>query len=168
MVDSKPYVSDRQELQDMITGRKLNFARTSVAWVFSTTMACCCLVLAIGCNTSPYESTVSGTVSLDGAPIGPGIVQFVPVGRSHNPATGTIQVDGDYELRTSKQTGLQAGQYQVTVAVYDQPDVAPGERAAPGSAPLRTPEKYFSLETTDLNFTVEPGSNTIDIALSSK
>jgi hypothetical protein len=151
----------------MITGRKLNLARTSVACVFSTTMACC-LVLAIGCNDSPYESTVSGTVSLDGAPIGPGIVQFVPVGTSHNPATGTIQVDGGYELRTSNKSGLQPGQYQVTVAVYDQPDVAQGERAAPGSAPLRTPEKYFSLETTDLEYTVNSGNNTINVELTSQ
>lgn len=125
------------------------------------------LLVAMGCNTASHEATVSGTVSLDGTPIGPGVVQFIPVGSSHNPATGTIQVDGAYELRTSNKSGLQPGQYQVTVAVYDHPELAPGERAAPGSAPLRTPEKYFSLETTDLEFTVSPGDNTIDIELNS-
>ncbi len=135
---------------------------------FSLAVTCAFLILAIGCDASPYESTVSGTVSLDGAPIGPGIVQFVPVGNSHNPATGTIQVNGEYELETSKKTGLQPGDYQVTVAVYDQPEVASGERAAPGSAPLRTPEKYFSLETTDLKFTVAPGANEHNIELTSK
>lgn len=149
----------------MILGSKSFQTRFITDGDFSLVVTCAFLVLAIGCDASPYESTVSGTVSLDGVSIGPGIVQFIPVGNSHNPATGTIQVDGDYELQTSKKVGLQSGEYQVTVAVYDQPEVAPGERAAPGSAPLRTPEKYFSLETTDLKFTVEPGDNTIDIPL---
>jgi hypothetical protein len=149
----------------MVIGRNLHFTRRAAAGLISATMACGFLVLAIGCNKSPYESTVSGAVSLDGTPIGPGVVQFIPVDRNHNPATGTIQVDGAYELRTSNKSGLQPGKYQVTVAVYDQPDLAPGERAAPGSAPLRTPEKYFSLETTDLQYTVNPGDNTINIEL---
>lgn len=130
-------------------------------------MALMCLVLLTGCNESPYGSTVSGTVTLDGVPIGPGIIQFVPVGRSHNPATGAIQVDGKYVLKTSNAVGLEPGEYDVTVAVYDQPELAPGERAPPGSAPLRTPEKYMSLETTDLRFTVSAGTNTIDVQLSS-
>lgn len=152
----------------MDMGKRLHFVQTTAAWTLSTIMACSFLMLAVGCSKSPYESTLAGTVSLDGAPIGPGIVQFVPVDRNHNPATGTIQVDGTYEMRTSNKSGLQPGQYQVTVAVYDQPEVGPGERAAPGSAPLRTPEKYFSLETTDLEYTVNPGDNVINIELTSK
>jgi len=123
---------------------------------------------ALGCSQNSLESTVSGVVTLDGTPIGPGIIQFMPVGRAHNPATGTIQVTGDYELTTSNTLGLQAGEYNVTVAVYDQPEVAPGERAAPGSAPLRTPEKYLSADTTDLQVTVIQGANELDIKLKSK
>ena len=157
-----------KRLMGMTLGSKSFQTRFTSDGGFSLVVTCAFLISAIGCETSPYESTVSGTVSLDGVPIGPGIVQFIPAGNSHNPATGTIQVDGDYELQTSKKTGLQPGEYQVTVAVYDQPEVAPGERAAPGSAPLRTPEKYFSLETTDLKFTVEPGVNELNIELSSQ
>ena len=41
-------------------------------------------------------------------------------------------------------------------------------RAEIGSAPLLTPEKYLSLESTDLRFTVPPGENTIDIQLTSE
>lgn len=138
-------------------------------WLYHTQMfgfvGLCMLV--IGCSQSPYSSTVSGTVTLDGAPIGPGVIQFLPSGQGGNPATGTIQVDGSYELKTSNAVGLNPGEYKVTIAVYDQPEVAPGERAAPGSAPLRTPEKYLSSTTTDLQFTVQDGSNAIDIPLSS-
>lgn len=125
-------------------------------------------MLAVGCSKSPHDSTVSGTVSLDGVPIGPGVIQFVPLDRGHNPATGTIQVGGDYQLKTSNDLGLPPGEYDVTVAVYNHPEVKAGERAAPGSAPLRTPEKYLSLGTTDLRFTVEPGKNEIDVSLVTK
>lgn len=121
-----------------------------------------------GCSKSRFESTVTGTVKLDGTLIGPGVIQFVPNGNSHNPATGAIQVDGTYELKTSNEVGLDSGEYRVTVSVYDQPQLAPGERAALGSAVLKTPEKYMSLETTDLKYTVESGSNTIPVELTSK
>lgn len=128
-------------------------------------VAIACAAAVAGCTGSPYEATVTGTVTLDGKPIGPGVVQFVPVGRGHNPATGAIAVDGSYELRTSNAAGLAAGAYDVTVAIYDQPKLAPGERAPPGSAPLRTPEKYVSADTTDLQFEVQAGANTIDVPL---
>lgn len=120
-----------------------------------------------GCGDAKLESTVAGTVTLDGEFIGPGIIQFFPVGGGHNPATGTIDVDGRYQMKTNNTIGLLPGEYQVTVAIYDQPDVAPGERAAPGSAPLRIPQKYISAKTTDLKFSVTSGKNEIDVPLSS-
>jgi hypothetical protein len=125
-------------------------------------------LLLVGCSKSRFESTVTGIVKMDGAPIGPGVIQFVPQGNSHNPATGAIQVDGSYQLNTSNEVGLEPGDYRVTVAIYDQPELAPGERAALGSAVLKTPEKYMSLETTDLKFTVAPGENKIEIPLVTK
>jgi hypothetical protein len=131
----------------------------------------CALFVALitnGCSKSRFESTVTGIVKLDGAPIGPGVIQFIPQGNSHNPATGAIQVDGTYQLTTSNEVGLDSGEYRVTVAVYDQPKLAPGERAALGSAVLKTPEKYLSVETTDLKYTVAAGSNSIPVELSSK
>jgi hypothetical protein len=135
-------------------------------------IVCVCLAvlssLLTGCSKSRFESTVTGTVKLDGASIGPGIIQFVPLGNSHNPATGAIQVDGTYQLNTSNEIGLEPGEYRATVAIYDQPTLAPGERAALGSAVLKTPEKYLSVETTDLKFTVAPGENTIPVELTSK
>jgi hypothetical protein len=143
--------------------------RENISWQLTI---CVCVslmaLIASGCSKSRFESTVTGTVKLDGAPIGPGVIQFVPNGNSHNPATGAIQVDGNYELNTSNEVGLDSGEYRVTVSVYDQPQLAPGERAALGSAVLKTPEKYMSLETTDLKFTVAPGTNTIPVELTSK
>ena len=95
----------------------------------------CCSAMP-GCSKSPYESTASGTVTLDGAAIGqPGMIQFVPVNRSHNPATGPIQVDGSYEAPTGNQCGLPPGEYDVTLAVYQNVEVRPRRCARRSAAP---------------------------------
>ena len=152
---------------------QINLRARQQGATFWRAIVCVCLLLVsifavTGCSKSRFESTVSGIVTLDGTPIGPGVVQFVPQGKSHNPATGAIQVDGTYHLNTSNEVGLEPGEYDVTVAIYDQPQLAPGERGALGSAVLRTPEKYLSVETTDLEFTVGAGANELNIELSSQ
>jgi hypothetical protein len=51
--------------------------------------------------------------------------------------------------------------------VYEKGDPpGPGERA-PANLPPLVPKKYLDIETSGLRFTVKPGSNTIDIALTS-
>ena len=119
-----------------------------------------------GC-ANKLEAEVSGTVTLDGQPIGPGTVNFSPVGGESNPAVGTIMPDGSYMLKTSRTVGLAPGTYRVAVSVFEnQEALAPGQRS---NAPprLRTPEKYNSVETSGLEFKVEPGRNTIDLKLAS-
>jgi len=122
------------------------------------------LALVTGCSKSGLESSVSGTVSLDGAAIGPGVLVFVPATGGGNPAKGAIQPNGNYELQTSNTAGLHSGKYKVSVTVLDQPPVAPGERSMV-AAKSRIPEKYNVIETSGLEFEVTSGSNTIDIEL---
>jgi hypothetical protein len=124
-------------------------------------------VLLCGCSQNGKESEVSGKVTLDGNGVGPGVVVFVPIGRQGNPATGAIQLGGDYFLTTSRDLGLSAGKYKVSVSVFDQPPVKPGERSMV-EAKLVTPEKYVSAETSGLEYDVKPGSNTIYIELKSE
>jgi hypothetical protein len=129
-----------------------------------------CIVLAaaaslVGCGGA--ESTVSGTVTLDGRAVGPGVIVFAPADGTSNPADGAIQVDGSYFLRTSREEGLKAGKYRVGVTVLDQPDVKPGERSME-VAKYITPEKFADPSTSRLEYDVEPGSNTIDVALKSE
>ncbi len=126
-----------------------------------------CLAIANGCSGSDFESSVSGTVTLDGKAIGPGFLVFAPVAGDTNPANGAIQTDGRYELKTANTAGLRAGKYKVSVTVLDQPDVPPGERSYV-VAKSRIPEKYSNVETSGLEFDVESGSNTIDIPLTSE
>jgi hypothetical protein len=113
------------------------------------------------------ESQVSGHVTLDGSAAGPGIVSFVPDGAKHNPAIGSIDAGGRYSLMTSRTPGLPPGKYRVSVYIHTMPPGAqPGERLM--STPSAIPEKYENVETSGLEFDVAPGSNTIDIKLSSK
>ena len=119
-----------------------------------------------GC-ADKLEAEVSGVVTLDGQPIGPGTVNFSPLDGESNPAVGTIAPDGSYTLKTSRTVGLAAGTYRIAVSVFEnQASSAPGQRS---NAPpkLRTPEKYNSVETSGLQFEVEPGHNTLNIELTS-
>jgi hypothetical protein len=125
-----------------------------------------CLAFPLSCSRSDFESRVSGRVTLDGNPIGPGSLVFVPEGGETNPANGAIQPDGSYELKTANTEGLRAGKYKVSVTILDQPDVPPGERSYI-VAKSRIPSKYNDITTSGLEFEVAPGSNTIDIPLSS-
>ena len=56
----------------------------------------------------------------------------------------------------------------MAVQLYEPPQgLAPGERRWEPSK-LLVPEKYISMETSGLEYTVEPGSNTIEIELTTE
>lgn len=126
------------------------------------------IVMLIGCSRGGMESQVSGKVTLDGKETGPGVVVFVSEGDQSTPATGAVDLNGDYFLKTSRVNGLAAGKYKVSVSIFDQPtDVKPGERSMK-EAKLIIPEKYVSATSSGLEYEVKPGSNTIDVDLKSK
>lgn len=110
------------------------------------------------------ESDVSGTVTLDGTKVGPGIIVFAPAERGGKPATGSIEGDGSYNLKTSRATGLSAGTYRVAVSILEMPqNVKRGDRPPPGKSLI--PEKYGDENTSGLQYDVAPGSNMINIEL---
>jgi hypothetical protein len=124
------------------------------------TMLTCALA---GCG-SELGAEASGVVTFNGKPVGPGMVAFVPVDGSSNPADGAIQIDGTFFLKTNRVVGLEPGKYRASVTVLDQPEVKPGERSY--EAPRQvTPQKYADPATSGLEFDVKPGSNTIDLPL---
>src|SRR5882672_6522646 len=118
-----------------------------------------------GCGNE-LGAEVSGVVTLDGKPVGPGMITFVPEGNT-NPSDGAIQLDGTYSLRTSRTVGLRPGQYKTSISVLDQPVTTPGERSYVAPK-LVTPKKYSDPSTSGLEYDVKPGKNTIDIPLTSK
>ena len=124
--------------------------------------ALCCLLL-VGC--SPFDAKVSGLVTYDDAPLDHGMVSYYPMAGGPT-SYGNIQSDGTYVLQTGNRSGIDAGDYRVTVNCVKQ---IPPEREGdpPGFRPL-IPVKYKSADSSELQFEVKKGRNQIDIALSSK
>lgn len=121
----------------------------------------------VGCRGASMESEVLGTVTLDGNKIGPGTIVFAPSAPGSKPATGSIESDGTFRLKTSRETGLAAGTYRVAVSIRKMPEnVKRGERPPLGK--LLIPEKYEDETKSGLEYQVSPGRNTINIELVSR
>jgi hypothetical protein len=89
------------------------------------------IVVLLGCaaDVGPATHSVSGTVTLNGAPTEGITVSFVPDGSGQN-AVGTTDASGNYKLTTRKKDdGAVAGRYKVTFAKYEG---GPSEVAAAG------------------------------------
>ena len=121
-----------------------------------------CLWLAAGCG-GPHDSSVYGTVTLDGKPLETGTVTFHPAGEGAV-AYGRIGADGNYRLHTGAEQGLAPGEYVVTVVATALPPDPHSEIVGK----LLTPARYGNLDQTDLHFTIEPGKNQIDLPLQTK
>ena len=143
------------------------YRSTNRAWRRTSALMCgMALAFVSGCHRSSQESQVSGTVSLDGKQIGPGIVVFAPVGKG-TPAMGPVDNGGSYSMSTSHELGLSSGKYKVGVSIREVPtNVKRGDRPPPGKSLI--PEKYEDSATSGLQFDVAPGSNTINIELKSQ
>ena len=124
------------------------------------------ILLLAGCG-GPYDSTVTGVVTLAGNPLPRGTVSFIP--QSSGPsAYGMIESDGRYVIRTGREEGLPSGQYAVTVMANEAPAQARGKDGGPPplGKPL-TPLWYADAATSGLSYVVEPGDNEINIELTS-
>lgn len=121
---------------------------------------------AAGCGRHPAK--LSGEVTLDGKPLPTGMISLSPA-RSGPSAYGEITPDGRFELKTGSEKGLEPGEYVVTVAANavgsDEP--VPESGGPPPIRPLITPPKYADVSTSPLRITVKPGSQKLDIELSS-
>lgn len=122
-----------------------------------------CVALA-GCGGNP--ATVTGVVTMDDKPLERGNVGFNPAAGGLK-AVGSINSDGTYELSTNRESGLQTGEYKVTVVSNE-----PGEPDPNGGPPMPgkslIPRRYGRTNTSELSYSVEKGSNTIDIKLTSE
>jgi hypothetical protein len=122
----------------------------------------CCLLLLAGCG-SGHDASITGTVTLDGTALTTGTVTFHPVAAGAI-AYGQIDSQGNYAVKTGRESGLKPGSYVVTVVATGEPskgmDESPGE--------LLTPARYGNVEQSDLKFEVKAGENKIDIPLTSQ
>ena len=123
------------------------------------------LILAstVGCGGRPAR--VSGVVSVDGKPLDRGKVSFSPTS-SGQMAVSIIQDDGSYELMTNRERGLEIGDYRVSIVSREMDQTDDG--GPPMQGKYLAPKRYSTPSTSGLQFSVEAGSNTIDIDLTSE
>jgi len=127
-------------------------------------IACCFVLVLAGCGG--HESTASGTVTLDGKPLGHGTVTFHPQADG-TPGYGAIGPEGQYTVQTGNREGLTAGDYVITVVALE-PSVEPSSSMGmPSPGKPLTPRCYASVDSSDLRRTVEPGPNRLDLQLRS-
>ena len=119
------------------------------------------LPFVIGCG-SKHAASITGQVTLDGKPLDRGTVTFHPVAGGAV-AYGQIDADGNYAVKTGRESGLVPGRYRVTVVSAGPP--SKGQDESPGE--LFTPVRYGRLEETDLEFEITAGANSIDVRLTS-
>jgi hypothetical protein len=99
---------------------------------------------------------VSGTVTVDGAPVPSLQVLFEPKDKSQPSSLGFTTADGKYELKcASGVPGAVVGQHTVRVTTAEIDD--------PAGSPLTIPAKYNT--SSQLTHEVKAGTNTIDLKL---
>ncbi len=108
------------------------------------------LLLCVGC--SPERFAGQGVVQFgDGTPVKSAMVEFVPVDGSHV-ARGKTDNQGQFELTTLGQPGIQAGQYSVGVV---QVIVLDGLQDHIGHSDARSvPKKFQNPQTSDIQFSI--------------
>ncbi|HEX3598740.1 MAG TPA: hypothetical protein VHU84_01285 [Lacipirellulaceae bacterium] len=146
----------------------------SLAVISNSTSRLCSLALlgatilcAVGCG-GPFDSKVSGKVTLDGVTLSTGMVAFVPV--SNGPAAfGRIDSSGNYVVETGREVGLPSGEYRVAVGANEEPKATKSADGGPvPTGKALTPVWYARKDTSGLKYTVTKGSNTINLELNSK
>ena len=125
-------------------------------WAFPTVIVglMCCFT---GCSGGQPTGSVSGTVTLGGAPLTAGVVLFSNQSTGVG-ATAELDASGSYQIRS-----IPTGQYQV--AIEPPPPPAPHEMDQSGPPRSDVPLKYQDLQTSGLSATVARGANTADFAL---
>jgi len=116
----------------------------------------CATAFSGGCGSGFKLAQVSGTVTVDGAPVPNLQVVFEPQDKTQPSSIGFTQADGKYELRCSSgEPGAVPGAHTVRVTTVETDD--------PAGPPLTIPAKYNT--SSQLTNEVKPGANTINVEI---
>ncbi|MEX2141883.1 MAG: carboxypeptidase-like regulatory domain-containing protein [Pirellulales bacterium] len=121
-----------------------------------------CAAAFVGC--AKHESSITGTVTLDGVPLSRGTVTFHPQAGGA-PAYARIDAEGNFTVKTGAQEGLESGKYVATVVATAAPGPGESETAV---GRLLTPPRYGTVEQSDLEYMITTGNNEIDLRLKSQ
>lgn len=120
------------------------------------------LVAVLGCGPSYDVNSVTGIVTMDGAPLPSARVTFTPP--QGRPSSGVTDASGRYELRYIRDTmGAELGRHAVAITTEFVPPASDVETASP---PEKIPPRYNT--ATTLTAEVKPGPNEIDFPLDGK
>ena len=119
------------------------------------------LVLAVGGCGGGDWGQLSGTVLLNGQPVGPGTITLEPIEADRAGAIASFGEDGKYAVMSRRKEGAPTGEYRVMVHGGE----GFGEETIGPKPKSKIPARYNSPSTTDLNVTIEPGENTVDFEL---
>jgi len=109
-------------------------------------VACSFVIQLTGCGGDPLgRQPIAGSVSLDGAPLEKGTVNFHPVESAKTSSGGPV-AGGKYSLE--RQKGLAAGKYRVTI---NAPKPGTGGQAVEGAMPGETIAPPVELIPPDWN-----------------
>jgi hypothetical protein len=114
-----------------------------------------------GCSGSDW-GYLSGTVLLDGRPVGPGTITLEPVNADRAGAIASFGADGIYRvISAGRKEGARTGEYRVTIHGGE----GFGEEAGGPKPPTKIPARYGNPSTSDLTVTIEPKEKVFDFNL---
>ncbi|MEW4565192.1 hypothetical protein AB1K70_21895 [Bremerella sp. JC770] len=134
--------------------------------LFSTITLATLLMACLGCGPAGMP-TLTGTVTIDGKAAPAGIsFQFSPLRTGGSCSYAQTDENGNFTAQFSmRQEGIQEGTHRVQLMPgFFPPDM--DSRDAERMNPLKKVPKSYYEEVTQV--TIEPGYNTLDIALDSK
>lgn len=126
-------------------------------WCLRVVYGCLLSIVAVGCSgeAGPERIAVKGHVTLDGVPLGLGLVRLIPIDQNGGPGAMTTIVGGDFEF--TAENGPVAGKHRVEIEatdyqVFDIDDEAAfaREMAATGKSPMAenpVPPRYNTSST---------------------
>ena len=119
------------------------------------------LVIASGCGKKDW-GYLSGTVKINGQPVGPGTIQLQPIDATHAGAMASFGDDGKYSVFSSgRKEGAHTGEYKVVVFSGEEfglEDSGPKPKS-------NIPARYSNPDTTDLTVSIEAGKKVFDLEL---
>ncbi|QEG14278.1 carboxypeptidase regulatory-like domain-containing protein [Gimesia maris] len=131
--------------------------RRSFTFMFCFALSCMLTACGGAPDDQPKLAPVSGTVTMDGAPLAGAFVRFYPT--SGRASAAKTNEEGKYELVFIRdEMGAVLGKHTVKISTLDEENDPFGDQ---GSETV--PEKYN--KKTTLEATVTEGDNTIDFDL---